>query len=41
LIGQAEKNYGQDVLLNEKKEQFWKWAFLKDGYGRKMIKITF
>ena len=27
LIGQAEKNYSQDVLLNEKKEQFWKWAF--------------
>jgi ribosome biogenesis protein ERB1 len=27
IITQAEKNYSQDVLLNDKKEQFWKWAF--------------
>lgn len=27
VITQAEKNYSQDVLLDEKKEQFWKWAF--------------
>ena len=27
IITQADKNYSQDVLLNDKKEQFWKWAF--------------
>ena len=27
--------------MNDKKEQFWKWAFQADVYGRKQIKITF
>lgn len=42
IFEQAEKQYKQEVLLNEKKEQFQSWTFPEnDGYGRKMIKITY
>ncbi len=40
-MDQAEKNYAADVLLNDKKEQFWKWTFSADSYGRKQIKLVF
>ena len=41
VLDQSEKQYKQDALLNDKKEQFFKWEFLNDTYERKMVKITF
>jgi len=37
----SEKQYAQEVLLNDKKEQFLKWKWEDDFRGVKMIKITF